>query len=49
MTAGGTTLLDRVAGKTRELRSAERGFVLDDEAASELARLLGAVRSRAGG
>ena len=44
--AGGTTLLDRVAGKARELRSAERGFVLGGEAATELDCLLGAVRSR---
>ena len=49
VTAGGTTLLDRVADKTRELRSAERSFVLGGDAAAELDRLLGAARSVNGG
>jgi trimethylamine--corrinoid protein Co-methyltransferase len=49
VTGGGTTLLERVADKTRKLRSAERSFVLGGEAAAELDRLLDAVRPRAGG
>jgi trimethylamine---corrinoid protein Co-methyltransferase len=46
--AGGTTLLERVADRTRELRSAERDFELGSDAAAELDRLLGVVRSHAG-